>query len=290
MSEDVGSKKDILRLMEESTSGDRSTLESFYTAFLECEFVIIKRASQAASPREPKYPTEFFPFLGIRGGDKTWLPIFTGPAALNEWSTQEMESQTILGREVLERIPGEWWLALNPGNEISKEFSPWEISTLRSGPEGIKAAAEDQMPSLVLEQEYSELKESDFPGLSGAIKETGAEHPSISFIKVAKETSVDSDGKAVSEKGLIGVSCEIGTSPGDLERIRSECLAKVSPLFIGGFDLDVLAGIGESPLSLGRLKAFEPIYKKKGAGQFSITQLVLIGLILMYIALFALNI
>jgi hypothetical protein len=290
MSEDVGSKKDILRLMEESTSGDRSTLESFYTEFLECDFIIIKRASQAASPREPRYPTEFFPFLGIRGGDKTWLPIFTGPVALNEWSTQEMESQTITGREVLERIPNEWWLALNPGSEISKEFSPWEISTLRSGPDGIKAAAEDQMPSLVLEQEYSDLKESEFPGVSTAIKEIGAEHPSISFIKAAKETSVDSDGKAVTEKVLVGVSCDTGTPPGDLERIRTACLGKLSLLFIGGIDFDVLAGIGESPLSLGRLKAFGQIYQKKASTHLSVAQLALIGLALMYITLFALNI
>ncbi len=290
MSEEAKDKKNILRLMEEVSSGEKASLEAFYHAFLESEFVIINRASQGSSPREPNYPNDLFPFLAVRGGDKTWLPIFSGAEAANEWSSYPVDHQTIKGSAVLDRVPNDWWLALNPGSEISKEFSPWEISTLRSGPEGIKAAAEDQMPSFILEQEYSNIKDSEFPGLIQSLKQLAGEETDIDYIKVAKESGTDADGKVVSERCLVGLGCKPGTSKNKLEEIRESFISRLSPLFIGGSELEVLTGIGESPLSLGMLKEFSPVYQRSANTKLDVTQIALVTLIIMYLILFALKI
>lgn len=286
MSEEVKEPKDILRLMEDATSGSREALEAFYSAFLETEFIIIERASQGSSPREPKYPTEFFPFLGVRGGDKTWLPIFTSVEAANEWSASTPNTTSIKGAEALNRIPAEWWLALNPGEETSKEFSPWEINTLKSGPDGIKAAAEDQMPALVIEHEYTPFTAQDNQALAEKLKSLSQSNDKIASIRVATERGLDSDNKTISERILIGIACEQGTSTEQMEEIKGTITQEIATLLIGENAFEVLVGIGEEALSLGRLKEIPPLCAIESKNEFNMIQILLIGLIVIYLVIF----
>jgi hypothetical protein len=290
MSEEVKESKDILRLMEDATSGSREALEAFYSSFLETEFIIIERTSQGSSPREPKYPTEFFPFLGVRGGDKTWLPIFTTVEAANEWSATTPNTTSIKGSEALNRIPNEWWLALNPGAETSKEFSPWEINTLKSGPEGVKAAAEDQMPALVLEHEYTPVSTEDNQALSQKLKTLSQSNEKIDSIRVATERGLDSDNKTVSERILIGIACKQHTSTEQMEEIKESVSREIGTLLIGENSFEVLVGIGHEALSLGRLKEIPPLHEAETKNDFTMAQILLIGLIVIYLAVFIMKI
>ena len=287
--EEVKDTKNILRLMEEACSGRKEALESFYKTFLESDVYIIERASQGASPREPKYPNEFFRHLGIRGGDKTWLPIFTSEEALAEWSTQPLNSTVIKGAEVLNIIPADWWLVLNPGTEVSKEFSPWEVNTLKSGPDGIAAAAEDQMAALVVEQEYGPLELKDRNELAELITEFGLENADVFAITPAVERSIDSDGNITSERIIFGIACAENTKKERVEELKQTLLQRLGTKLIGEDNFEILIGVGDEPLVLGRLKDINPFYTKKSEHISLAGPIALIGLLLAALFLLSLQ-
>lgn len=287
--EEVKDTKSILRLMEEACSGRREALESFYKTFLESDVYLIERASQGSSPREPKYPNEFFRYLGVRGGDKTWLPIFTSEEAVIEWSTQPMNSITLKGSEVLNVIPSDWWLALNPGTEVSKEFSPWEISTLKSGPEGIAAAAEDQMAALVVEQEYGPFELKEKKNIAEALKEFGQDNPDVFAVTPATERSIDSDGHITSERIIFGVACSENTNKERVEELKQTLLQRLGTALIGEENFEVLIGVGDEPLVLGRLKDISPFYIKKPEQISLVGPIALVGILLAALFLLSLQ-
>lgn len=283
-----GSQQDssLLQVMEEATKGNRESLEDFYRLFLTSKFLLPNREQTAPLSHQPKYPNDFFQLLGIRGGDKSWLPIFTDRQTLNEWMGQELTFTELSGAEILEKIPEEWWMALNPTSETSKEFSPWEIKALRGGDAGIKEAVEDQLPTLVLEREYSILNDN-YSELIENLKKDATRWPEIEKIQAALETEKDAQGNSIHERILIGITCDSSTSKETANKIKEEFKLKAQRALIGSTDFEVAVGIGDGALALGMLKAIpalysKSIYSKSKTRTFGFTEVFFLGLLLIY--------
>ena len=71
------------------------------------------------------YPSPFIDVLGITIGEDTYVPAFSSEAEMLEWSPDVLQTHTLTGEELCKRMPEDWWITLNPGSELGKEFSPW---------------------------------------------------------------------------------------------------------------------------------------------------------------------
>ncbi len=271
----------LLHVMEEATKGNRESLESFYKLFLTSQFLVPLREQTAPLSHQPKYPNDFFQLLGIKGGDKSWLPIFTGPTALNEWMGQELAFNTLTGAEILEKVPADWWIALNPSSETSKEFSPWEIQALRGGEDGIKDAVEDQLPTLVLEREYSALNDN-YSELIDQIKLEAKKEPAIEKIRIALEIEKDAQGNSIHERIIIGATCTQTTTKGSADKIKEKLGLTAQRCLIGSSEFEVVVGLGEGALSTGMLKTIKPLYIKTKNRTFGVTEFIFLGLLALY--------
>ncbi len=78
------------------------------------------------------------------------LPIFTEESFVGDWLDTQCVITEVEFSKLLWYLGAEDWLYINPGQELGKEITPWEIEQLRRGPEGI--------PDLVeaLKEEFDE--------------------------------------------------------------------------------------------------------------------------------------
>ena len=225
--------------LETAVLGDREAIASFYLALLNGPLYSIKRQQAQPVSNSPKYPSDLFPFLAVQDQAKVVLPIFSRPQKIFEWSSQEFAWQETSAKQLFQLIPADWYICVNPGSDVEKELTPWEIQELNSGPESIAGLVEeiasaedlsDASVSLVSENEYQELKQ--------ALKECAKGHPELLSMQLMRETQATQEPQ---DSTLILNICLANGSSEKSKQIQNELSAISKKYLIGAENIKVLA-------------------------------------------------
>lgn len=110
------------------------------------------RTAPAVSPIVGEKPLAELGYMIVHYQGNQALPIFTEPEFVEQWADEELPVHPLPFRELVQWVPQGMWLYVNPGQEVGKEFTPWEIEGLRQGV--------DAIPDLVAAlDEHSEVEE-----------------------------------------------------------------------------------------------------------------------------------
>jgi hypothetical protein len=119
-------------LLDLAERGDVAAMRGFYELALETDVFIPLLPGLIQGGEGEDLLTEERLMI-VEHADKKIVPIFTKREYVSEWGADQ-ENTAFKRIKALMRIVGdEIWLYLNPGQEVGKEFSPWELEKLREG-------------------------------------------------------------------------------------------------------------------------------------------------------------
>jgi len=244
--------------MRQALDGVPASTKAFLEAFLITEVFVPTRKQQHPLSDSPNYPNDFFELLAVKDKERTIIPTFSRMELIKEWCGNELLYRKVSTKNLIERTPEEWWLILNPGLEIEKEFSPWEISQLRLGTEGVSDIVSDLADeSEPIEPEDVEAVSQNDSGLHQALKiffEQNASIAQLYLLRASKEERVSL---------LIGLRLN-AESDDDLEELRDKCQRVARKELIGAEDLKVLAALENQPeLALGIFQEEHLLFERK---------------------------
>jgi len=196
-------EKTLEELMEQVIEGDSSSLSPFYHKLLSSSLFAPERFQSQPLSDAPKYPNEYFNLLAIRAKERTVVPVFSQSELIHEWSGNHLAFRSVRLKEVIDLIPNDWWVCVNPGLEVEKEFSPWELQKLKDGAEGIAEIVEEL--SLDFEPQSLEVsipQPSEFPELTKKLVELGEREETVLAVHLLCEEMLD---KERLKRILIGV-------------------------------------------------------------------------------------
>lgn len=125
----------LTELAGQAYKGDRTACAAFLRTFLQSELVIPDREQpqKLAVSIAPSSP--FFPFLAFESEGETFIPVFEQEEQIASWTGTPLSYRRYAGKQLFTLMPSGWWVIFNPGSEVEKLFSPWEIDLLRGGSE-----------------------------------------------------------------------------------------------------------------------------------------------------------
>lgn len=260
--EKTNSNLALEKSIEAASTGDEKELVNFFAALLNGPLYVPERFQPVPLTHMPQYPNDFINLLGIQQEDRVLIPAFSNPAYIEEWCGQVLNFKEYEGRRLLESVPSEWWLCINPGQEIEKDISPWEIDKLRGGSDYIKEIISELDESRIINTlEVVELESSEHPKLKAKVCEFAAANAQIGKIHLLKEKGKTLEGENV-DTILLGVEMKV-SSPKEMESLKEEIKNLAAREMIGAEEVRVIAGIQGSNVSLGVFKKFPPIYQRK---------------------------
>jgi SseB protein N-terminal domain len=134
------------RIREEA---DDHLIEPFLDALFDSTLAVPIRTSFSELTRGVVYPNEFLSVLAVKASDeKITIPLFTRAELTLAWCGATLECRMMTWSSLLALVPDSWWICLNPGQEVEKEFSPWEIELFKKGRESLPEIAEELRESL----------------------------------------------------------------------------------------------------------------------------------------------
>ncbi len=180
-------------LMSLAADGDRSAAEAFLSRFLSEIVFVANRQQSAQLSDQPDYPSEFVSILAVKDKDRAIVPVFTRGELIEDWCGSKLEFRSLTGQRLLSIMPDDWWISLNPGTDLEKEFSPWEIIQLKGGPQNFAAIIEelyaDEGPAqLTIES----VADGEFVNLISALNQAASELPEILKLYALKEGDKES--------------------------------------------------------------------------------------------------
>ena len=116
-----------------AAQNDPSLVDPFYVKFLGTTLFVPIYDRPAGDPEAQLRP------IVIPDGAVQFIPVFDTLDKLVTWAQQEVEYMQMEARAFLEGLHPSIHLALNPGDDLFKEFVPEEIQWLKSG--GIQVPA-----------------------------------------------------------------------------------------------------------------------------------------------------
>ncbi|MCB0347034.1 MAG: SseB family protein [Bdellovibrionales bacterium] len=150
------SEKSLEQLLDEAERNVLGSAKEFYLRLLESEVLIPLRPGFAKmTEEEAKEIKTLERFAIVDFQQKRILPVFSHKEAFIEWTQQqEIEAIAKSFKSLVWIIGEEIWVHLNPGQEVGKEFSPWEIESLKDGREGV----DDLVAELMSEHQAIEIE------------------------------------------------------------------------------------------------------------------------------------
>lgn len=124
--------------LELAEGGEIESVRSFLAKLLESSLILVDRSQPKNLTLAPNYPNEFVRFLGVQDGDRILVPAFTTAERISDWFPHPLNVHESTFRSLLNVLPDNWWIVVNPNSELYKELSPWELKLLQSGPEGLE--------------------------------------------------------------------------------------------------------------------------------------------------------
>ncbi|MCB0335640.1 MAG: hypothetical protein KDD62_05020, partial [Bdellovibrionales bacterium] len=187
------------------------------------------------------------------------VPCFSRPEMIEAWCGLPLSYSTLDGITVAKRIPENWWVVVNPGQEIEKELSPWEIEKLSQGSEAIPELLLDIVPENSIEPlTLLPVEEHEFVKLKQALANAAPQEPMLESIFLAKEQGLQEDGETI-EQLLIGMAWNQGATPdlqGPFEHL-------IQTAMIGDSTYALYSSLTESgSMRIGMLRKFSPLYQR----------------------------
>ena len=249
--------------LQTAALGSKQAARLFFESLLTFPLFVPERYQAQPLSNAPSYPNDFVSILGVQDRDRAAVPAFTRKEHVLEWCGAELECKQLTGEELFALVPQGWWLVLNPGRDVEKEFSPWEIAELRNGTEGIAAVLEEIFAEDIIETlDVKPVSESGCPALCAALRRAAEADSSISAIRLFREEGKDADGNPAAQI-LIGVEAPTLDSP-QLDALQEKIRAAAAPCQIGNdpFKVIVSRDMQNSP-ALGLFKDAPPLYRRK---------------------------
>jgi hypothetical protein len=210
---------------------------------------------------QPTYPNEFFTLLGIQDTERVVVPAFSSPDLIEEWCGNEMSYRALEGQRVFELMPEDWWISFNPGSELGKDLSPWEIDQLRGGEQNIDAVvAENLVDDDIEALKVDPLEEDELPELRTALSEAAKSVSDVEALYLLKETALTQEGDNI-ETVLLGIEIYENSSS-ETSEVEQTLRPVAEQGLIGYGRLRVLCGKkGQDGFTLGIFKNIEPFYR-----------------------------
>lgn len=256
----VSEAQQLEKLLFQCSQGDRAAAREFIRKLSEISVVVPERFQEKALSDAPNYPNDFFNLLGIKDQERNTIPVFSREELLALWSGLELSFKIIQFQDLLAMTPEDWWITLNPGQDVEKDFSPWEIKKLSEGP----AAEEELLEDLLTQFEQDPLALSPInPDQHRPLVE-GLLTLAHKFSQINKITLVRSGGEDASEdSGRTIIAVVLESDNTDITPIKQE-LKPLCELQLGTEQTFQILWIKpEEQLQQKLIANFEPIFLKK---------------------------
>jgi hypothetical protein len=188
----------LTELMNLAADGDRNAAEIFLGRFLSELFFVLNRQQTFEMSDQPEYPGELVSILGVKDGDRVVVPAFTQADLIEDWCGSKLENRSLSGQRLLSIVPDDWWICLNPGSGLEKEFSPWEITQLKGGSQNFAAIIEelyaDEGPTQL---NVEPIAAGEFSGLISALQEAVLGIPEVLSLYALKEGDKESGNTTI---------------------------------------------------------------------------------------------
>lgn len=245
-------------LLIHASEGDPSATEQFLRSFLESSVFVPDRYGNPDPANAAPYPSDLFSLLAIHEESRIIVPCFSSKERAGTWSAHVGSFSALSGQILLERMPDNWWLVLNPEAEASKEFSPWEIRKLKGGiaalPEVVADIAQGTRHS---EIEVRPLESSEVPEIIKACIEYVARHTTILEVYSAMETSHTEEQESQSCI-LIGLL----VSSGDGGTHARELLSILEQKSIGDYPVRVIGSPARDSVQFSVFAQSAPLWRR----------------------------
>lgn len=253
----------LAELMSLAAEGDSQSLQHFYSKLLSSQLFVPERLPGQAS-HQAQYPNQFLNLLAVNEGERTIVPVFSLPDLAQHWSDRELSGRLLSATQLFELTPKEWWIALDPGSETSKELSPWEIEQLRGGPQSIAALVAELSSDTWNDLEVLAVSDEESHELKGMLREFGQSHGEVEALYLARERRHSMDG--TSKDGLV-VGAAVSNAK-YVETIQRQLQSACDLHSVGSDSIRVLCGTSQNSLMLGIFKGLPPFYQQSGIRKF----------------------
>ncbi len=207
--------------MRHASSGDPAAIGLFFELLLNSKLFVPQRKQNASFKNIASYPNDFFNFLALNFEESVFVPAFITLEQMSEWAGNELEYREIESSRLFEIMPSDWWLILNPGCEIHKDISPWEIERLKKGTKEIPEIVEELLSAKEFEGFSVETPDqSEFTDLKLELTKQAEQEPHIRNLYLLKEQGLAQD-ENVTQRLLIGFEL-IVDDPNEARRIEEQ--------------------------------------------------------------------
>lgn len=263
MDNETDSTNILEQCMLAALNGQEEGAVLFYQHFLDGDLYVPCRQQKKQLCLQPTYPNDFLDIVAVENQDKITIPVFSRPDLATSWYGEELNLRTINGKKLLEIIPDNWHLCVNPAAEVEKEFSPWELSKLRQGRENISEIVKElYLNDLIEVLEIEEASDHHYNQLKDNLSNAATVYPQITKLFLACEKGPDVDG-ILKTNLLLGIEANCGDSS-ELEKIKEDLTAHAKLILIGDQDLKVrVGGSGPNSIMLGIFQKITPFYRAK---------------------------
>ncbi len=253
----------IEQSIEAASHGAETALRQFFRGLLEGPLFIPDRRQSHPMSDAPPYPNDLVSVLGVQTKEGVVVPIFTRASLIKKWSGLDLTFRQVSGAQSFSLVPEGWSAVINPGEEVEKELSPWEIAQLLKGTPAIdelvaESLSDEQAPSPVT---VRPVPASTFEKLQAELCEYAATEVMISelYMLIEEQQQLERNKEVL----LIGVAIHNDESK-EGERIGKQVRGIVERDQIGGYSHRVIcSSVRTEKLVFPIFKRFPPFYKSR---------------------------
>ena len=250
----------IEQSIEMASGGSHTAARLVFEGLVDGPLYVPDRHQAQPLSDQPSYPTDLVYVLGLQDVERVVVPVFTRASDIEEWCGLPLSYRCYDGASLFSAIPEQWWIVVNPGSEIEKDLSPWEISRLSEG----HAAIDELVEELFSDVEHDTL--SVGPVAEEEVKELQAEliayaksDPLIHKLILLKEERESVDEHEL-QKLLLGVEVAEAAERATLKQHLAD-LANVHQIGKEAVNIFIDTDINSS-VTLGLFKNFSPFYTR----------------------------
>lgn len=261
----MGESRSIEILLAQALDGERAAIEAFLSALLEADFFVPEREQAQKMSDAPEYPNPFFNMLAVQDKERVIVPVFSRSDLIFEWCGNELRARAMRGSEIINLMPPQWWICINPAAEVEKELSPWEIDQLRGGPSGIPAILDEILQQTIVEPlESQTVREDEYPALFKSMREFARGNSSVARMCMVRHIGKDLDGQTL-QRLLLGVEVRANKAE-DTSDLKDTLQALADRSQVGNDRVEVLVfGAAQQDLSFGFFTNAYPFYQASGS-------------------------
>lgn len=164
----------LTRLLEIAADGKEAAMQHFFEELLAGSVFVVHRVgfNRDSVNRAPVIGQSHLASLGyltVQYEGVEALPIFTEEDFAHRWTEAEVPVERRDFKTLLNLV-GDSWMYLNPGQEVGKELTSWEIEQLRQGPDAIPDIVRELLEGEMGPSFEVRSGEEYFPGFTDKLK------------------------------------------------------------------------------------------------------------------------